>query len=227
MRTTRLLSASLLALLLSACGGGIYVEVGDPAPPLPPVPQPNPQPNAPTQNCSTAGLAAAAQSRWPVVCMLTSSGELVIELYDEYAPITVANFLAHVNTNYYRNTLVHRVDKDFVVQGGGYSPGMVRKPNPFAPIQLEDNTILSNLRGTIAMARSSDPNSATSEWFLNVRDNTGLDGTSAKRGYAIFGKIISGLPVLDAMNIVPVYRYTDTDLRPRTEILTYWVQRVR
>ncbi len=227
MRNTRLLAASLLALLLSACGGGIYVEVGDPAPPLPPVPQPNPQPNAPTQNCSTAGLAAAAQSRWPVVCMLTSSGELVIELYDEYAPITVANFLAHVNTNYYRNTLVHRVDRDFVVQGGGYSPGMVRKPSPFAPILLEDNTILSNLRGTIAMARSSDPNSATSEWFLNVRDNAGLDGTSAKRGYAIFGKIISGLPVLDAMNIVPVYRYSDTDLRPRTEILTYWVQRVR
>ena len=226
MRTPRLLAASLLALLLSACGGGIYVEIGDTDRP-PPAPQPNPQPNAPTQNCSPAGLAEAAKSRWPVVCMLTSGGELVIELYDQYAPITVANFLAHVNVSFYRNTLVHRVDRDFVVQGGGYHPGMVRKPSPFAPILLEDRTELSNLRGTIAMARSSDPNSATSEWFLNVRDNPGLDGTSAKRGYAIFGKIISGLPVLDAMNIVPVYRYIVFNLRPPTEILTYWVQRVK
>ena len=227
MNRTRFLAAGLLATLLTACGGGsVIIEVPLP-PPVLNTPQPNPQPNPPTLNCSTAGLAAAAQSRWPVVCMLTSSGEMVIELYNQDAPITVSNFLNHVNTSFYTDTLVHRVDKDFVVQGGGYRPGHVPKPSPFAPIVLEDNTQLTNARGTIAMARRSEPNSATSEWFLNVVNNSALDGVPGRRGYAIFGQIISGLPVLDALNGLPVYRYSDTDLRPRTEVLVYWVKRVQ
>ena len=152
---------------------------------------------------------------------------MVIELFPVDAPVTVANFLAYVNADFYDQTLIHRVDRDFVAQGGGFRPGMVAKTPLFAPIQLEDNTTLSNLRYTIAMARRSDPNSATSEWFFNTANNTSLDGVPGRRGYAVFGWIISGRPVLDAINIVPVYRYSDTDIQPRTEILVYWAQRIQ
>jgi len=216
----RLLAAASLIALLTACGGGGGDGDGGSTPPPTPRPVPNPVPNAPTQNCSTAGLAAAAQSTWPVVCMLTSSGEMVFELYNSYSPVTVANFLNYVSTNFYANTIVHRVDKDFVIQGGGFSSGMVEKATG-AAIQLEDNNGLSNLRGTISMARRSDPNSATSQWFVNVANNSFLDYTPSARGYAVFGRIISGLPVLDAINVVPVYAYSSTDLQPRTEVLVY------
>jgi peptidyl-prolyl cis-trans isomerase A (cyclophilin A) len=216
------------AALLTACGGGGgdgYSGGGGGGGVLLPVPNPNPV--APTLNCSTAGLAAAALSRFPVVCMLTSSGEMVVELYDTEAPITVQNFLSYTSTQFYTNTLVHRVDRDFVIQGGGFVSGQVPKAGVGAPIVLEDNTRLSNRRGTLAMARTGEPNSATSQWFFNVRDNTFLDGNAAQRGYAIFGQIISGLPVMDAINSLPVYVYSDTDKRPQTEVLVYWVRRVQ
>lgn len=226
--TFRSLLACGLFALLGACGGGsVNVVAGSPPPQQPPLPAPNPTPNPPTLACSTAGLAAAAQSRWPVVCMLTSSGEMVIELYDSYAPTTVNNFLALVGASFYTQTLIHRVDRDFVVQGGGYTSGMREKASPYSAIALEDNNGLSNLRGTLAMARRSAPDTATSQWFLNVVNNTALDYTPARRGYAVFGQVISGLPVLDAINVVPVYRYSDTDIQPRTEVLVYWVRRVQ
>lgn len=226
--SARTLLASLALALLTACGGGtVVIGDGGGGGGSTPLPTPNPFPNPPTLNCSTAGLAAAAQSPWPVVCMLTSSGEMVIELYDSYSPATVNNFLAYVNANFYANTLVHRVDRDFVFQGGGYTSGQVPKNALYNPVVLEDNNGLSNLRGTIAMARRSDPNTATSQWFINVRDNTALDYTPAQRGYAVFGRVISGLPVVDAINVTPVYTYSATDIRPRVEILTYWVRRVQ
>ena len=223
----RLLAATALLGLLTACGGGVVIGIGEEPPPPPPRPQPNPVPNPPTLACSPAGTAAAALTTNPAVCMLTSSGEMVIELFPVDAPVTVANFLAHVNSDFYDQTLIHRVDRDFVAQGGGFRSGMIPKSPPFAPIQLEDNTTLSNLRYTISMARRSDPNSATSEWFFNTANNTSLDGIPGRRGYAVFGWIISGRPVLDAINIVPVYRYSDTDIQPRTEILVYWAQRIQ
>lgn len=220
----RVLVASLLVSVLSACGGG---GSGDDGGGSLPSPRPNPNPTPPTLSCSPTGLAAASTSLYPVVCMLTSRGEMVIELYDTEAPITVANFLDYVRTNFYSNTLVHRVDQNFVFQGGGYTSGQVPKAATFAPIVLEDNTRLSNRKYTLAMARRTEPNTATSEWFINMGDNTFLDGTSTRRGYAIFGQIISGRAVADQINIEPVYRYSDVDLRPQTEVLTYWVQRVR
>jgi peptidyl-prolyl cis-trans isomerase A (cyclophilin A) len=222
----RSLAALSLAILLSACGGGGSVTIVDGGGSTP-MPTPNPQPNPPTLNCSTAGLAAAAQSRWPVVCMLTSSGEIVVELFDTFSPITVSNFLNYVSTNFYANTIVHRVDRDFVIQGGGFLSGQREKTNTFSPILLEDNNGLSNLRGTMAMARRSDPNSATAQWFFNVRNNTALDFQPTQRGYAVFGQIISGLPVMDAINVVPTYQYSSTDIRPRTEVLVYWVRRIQ
>ena len=187
----------------------------------------NPNPTAPTLTCSASGLAAAAQStQTAVVCMLTSSGEMVFELFATDAPITVQNFLGYVGTSFYSNTLVHRVDRDFVIQGGGFSSGMVAKSTQ-APIQLEDNNGRSNVRGTIAMARTGEPNSATSQWFVNVGNNSFLDYSPQQRGYAVFGRLIAGTATLDAINALPVITYSPTDKRPQTEVLVYWVQRVR
>ena len=232
LRHLRLLSALCLALGLAACGGGVEVEIGGGggggggggvA-----TPRPNPNPNPPTLSCSAAGLAASAASKWGTVCMLTSSGEIVVELYDTYSPQTVANFYKYVAAGFYSNTLIHRVDRDFVVQGGGYTSGMVTRAPLYAPIKLESNNGLSNLRGTIAMARRSDADSATSQFFFNVVDNTSLDYQSAANpGYAVFGRIISGLNTLDAINVVPTYTYSPTDIEPRTEVLVYWMQRLK
>lgn len=220
------------AVVLSACGGGVEVEFGggggDHGGGGGPYPQPNPNPNPPTLSCSQAGLAASAASAYSTVCMLTSSGEIVVEIYDAYAPETAANFYKYVAAGFYTKTLIHRVDRDFVVQGGGYTSGMVAKTPLYAPIKLESNNNLSNLRGTLAMARRSDANSATSQFFFNVKDNTSLDyQNAANPGYAVFGRIISGLNTLDAINVVPTYTYSATDIQPRTEVLVYWVQRLK
>ncbi len=232
---TRFLSLVLAlgaAAVLSACGGGVEVEIGGGGGGGggggTQYPRPNPNPNPPTQSCSPAGLAASAASKWGTVCMLTSSGEIVVELYDTYSPQTVANFYKYVSAGFYSNTLIHRVDRDFVIQGGGYTSGMVTKTPLFAPIKLESNNGLSNLRGTIAMARRGDADSATSQFFFNVQDNTSLDYQSAANpGYAVFGRIISGLNTLDAINVVPTYTYSSTDIEPRTEVLVYWAQRLK
>lgn len=227
----RSLAAVLLAsLALTGCGGGVGIQIADNGGGGggTPLPVPNPDPRPPTLSCSPAGIAASNASRWGTVCMLTSSGEMVVELYDSYAPATVANFYRYVADGFYNNTLIHRVDRDFVVQGGGFAPGQFEKATPYAPIPLESNNGLSNLRGTIAMARRSTPDSATSQFFFNVQDNTALDYQGpANPGYTVFGRIISGLPVLDAINIVPTYRYSATDIRPSTEVLVYWVQRLK
>lgn len=231
-RLANLVLAVVAAAALSACGGGVEVEVGGGggggSSGGTPYPRPNPNPNPPTLSCSPAGLAASAASKWGTVCLLTSSGEMVVELYDSYAPQTVANFYKYVAAGFYSNTLIHRVDRDFVVQGGGYSPGMVTKTALYAPVKLESNNGLSNLRGTLAMARRGDADSATSQFFFNVQDNTSLDYLNAANpGYAVFGRIISGLNTLDAINVVPTYTYSPTDIEPRTEVLVYWAQRLK
>ena len=231
-RLASLVLAFGAAALLSACGGGVEVDIGGGGGGGggggTQYPRPNPNPNPPTLSCSAAGLAASAASQWGTVCMLTSSGEIVVELYDTYSPQTVANFYKYVAAGFYTSTLIHRVDRDFVVQGGGYTSGMVVKQPLYAPIKLESNNGLSNLRGTIAMARRSDADSATSQFFFNVQDNTSLDYQSAASpGYAVFGRIISGLNTLDAINVVPTYTYSQTDIEPRTEVLVYWAQRLK
>ncbi|WP_416235015.1 peptidylprolyl isomerase [Limnohabitans sp.] len=138
----------------------------------------------------------------------TSNGAVVVELDPAVAPVTVDNFLGYVNRGFYSNTLFHRVIPDFMVQGGGYTTGLVKKTGQLAPIVLESNKGLSNLRGTIAMARLGDDpkdpegsaNSATSEFFINVVDNLFLDYKStASPGYAVFGKVVKGMDVPDAI----------------------------
>ena len=219
--------AAAVVMVLSACGGGAEYHSGDGGGTA--YPRPNPQPYPPTMSCSSAGLAAAAQSSYPTVCMLTSSGEMVIELYPGYAPITVNNFLRYVSDGFYSNTLFHHVDRDFVIQGGGYTSGMRVKQPTYAPIVSEANNGLSNLVGTVAMARRSDPNSATSQFFINVVDNSRtLDYESAsKPGYAVFGRVISGMSTVYAINGQPTYYYSASDIEPQQEVLIYWVQRLR
>lgn len=157
----------------------------------------------PPAACSAAGLAAAAASAWPTVCMRTGKGELVFELYPDKAPVTVANFLKYVNDGFYAGTVFHRVIANFVVQGGGFTPGPTLKTPTYGPIVLESGNGLSNLRGTLAMARTNVLNSATAQFYVNHVDNTALDRTPTSAGYAVFGKVIAGLGVVDAIAVVP------------------------
>ena len=135
----------------------------------------------------------------PQVGLVTALGNIIVELDPAAAPITVKNFLSYANSGYYRSTLFHRVISGFMIQGGGYTTGLVKKAGQLAPIVLESKNGLSNLRGTIAMARTNDPNSATSEFFINHVDNLFLDYSATSPGYAVFGKVVQGMDVVDAI----------------------------
>jgi len=156
--------------------------------------------SAATLPAAQAADAAAAQ---PKVEFTTTLGKFVVQLDPARAPKTVANFLDYVKSGFYKGTIFHRVIPGFMVQGGGFTPDMKQKPTR-APIALESQNGLRNLRGTIAMARTSDPNSATSQFFVNVVDNASLDYPKPDGyGYAVFGKVISGMDVIDKIVAVP------------------------
>jgi cyclophilin family peptidyl-prolyl cis-trans isomerase len=139
------------------------------------------------------------------VVMETSLGTVKIELFDEQAPVTVQNFLGYVNDLFFDNTIFHRVIPDFMIQGGGFETGMKQKRTK-GSIKNESANGLSNRRGTLAMARTSDPDSASSQFFINVSDNTFLDKAKAQDrvGYCVFGKVTDGMDVVD--KIVAVSR---------------------
>lgn len=139
----------------------------------------------------------------PQVTLLTSKGNVVLELEPDVAAVTVNNFLGYVNSGYYQGTLVHRVISGFVVQGGGYTTGMIKKPGQLAPIGLESNKGLLNTVGTVAMARTSLPDSATSEFFINLVDNPALDYKNEDEpGYAVFGTVLQGMDIVKTIAIV-------------------------
>ncbi|MFD0666776.1 peptidylprolyl isomerase [Ramlibacter sp. MAHUQ-53] len=155
----------------------------------------------------------------PQVAMLTDAGNITLELDPAAAPVTVRNFLTYVGNGYYRSTLFHRVIPGFVVQGGGYTTGMVKKPGQLAPITLESNNGLRNVRGSVAMARTSAPDSATSEFFINLVDNTSLDYRSASNpGYAVFGAVTAGLDVVDTIAAKPTGTFNGFNDVPLTDI---------
>lgn len=140
----------------------------------------------------------------PQVTVLTSKGTIVLELDPSIAPVSSNNFLTYVSKGFYTSTLFHRVISGFMIQGGGYTTGMVKKTGQAAAIELESNKGLSNLRGTLAMARTNVFNSATSEFFINVVDNTFLDYKNAgSPGYAVFGKVVQGMDVVDTIVAQP------------------------
>jgi peptidyl-prolyl cis-trans isomerase A (cyclophilin A) len=147
-------------------------------------------------------LPAWAQQK---VKLATSQGDIVLELDREKAPKSVDNFLQYVKAGHYDGTIFHRVIADFMIQGGGMKADMSEKPTR-APIPLESRNGLSNVRGTVAMARTMDPNSATAQFFINVKDNAFLDQPNSRdgNGYAVFGKVVSGMDVVDKIRAVAV-----------------------
>ena len=152
----------------------------------------------------------------PQVSIITNKGSFTLELDLATAPISVKNFLTYVRGGYYSNTLFHRVIPGFVAQAGGYTTGLVRKPGQLDPIELESNKGLSNARATVAMARTNVFNSATSEFYVNLVDNTFLDfKNAANPGYAVFGTVVQGMDVVDAIATEPtgvVKGFTDVPL---------------
>jgi peptidyl-prolyl cis-trans isomerase A (cyclophilin A) len=153
-----------------------------------------------------AALLLAAAPAWAQqkVRLATSEGDIVLELDREKAPKTVDNFLTYVKAGHYDGTIFHRVIPTFMIQGGGMKPDMGEKKT-LSPIPLESRNGLSNVRGSVAMARTMDPNSATAQFFINVVDNAFLDQPNARdgHGYAVFGKVVAGMDVVDKIRAVP------------------------
>ena len=150
----------------------------------------------------TLALPLAAQAQ--KVRLATTLGDIVIELEPARAPKSTENFVAYVKSGHYDGTIFHRVIGTFMIQGGGMTADMKQKPTR-APIPLESRNGLNNVRGSVSMARTSDPNSASSQFFINVVDNAFLDAANARdgNGYAVFGKVVSGMDVVDKIKAVP------------------------
>jgi cyclophilin family peptidyl-prolyl cis-trans isomerase len=204
---------ALPPLLVAACGGG-----GKEVAPA------DARPGAPTSeldasaNASPDGASTDA-SPGPVVVISTTMGDLVVQLDPAHMPITTANFLGYVDAGFYDGTLIHRVVDDWVIQGGGYTSGLVAKP-PGPPIPLETSPSVSHIHGAISMARTSDPDSATSQWFIVDWPTTGtpLQPAQLDGHYAAFGVLIEGFDVLEAITQVPTTSQGVLDDVPVTEI---------
>lgn len=155
----------------------------------------------------SAGIALAAGPVAPQVKFATSEGDFVVEVYPDKAPKTVENFLQYVKDKHYDGTVFHRVINNFMVQGGGYDGAYAEKKTR-APVVHEGREALAkggpkNVVGTLAMARTSEPNSATAQFFINVNDNDFLNPTTLAPGYTVFGKVASGLDVVNKIKSVP------------------------
>ena len=156
---------------------------------------------------SMVGCEKKATTETNKVLMVTSMGEIELELYPDKAPIGVENFLTYVREKFYDNTIFHRVINGFMIQGGGFSKNHEEKDGKYPPIENEAKNGLSNVKGTLSYARTNVINSATSQWFINHVDNVRLDHqneTPAGFGYAVFGKVIRGMDVVEAIAKVPV-----------------------
>lgn len=153
--------------------------------------------------CGAENAETASADKNPVVVMETSKGTIKLELFADKSPITVKNFLSYVDDKFYDGTIFHRVISDFMIQGGGFESGLKEKEKTKAPIKNESANGVSNERGTIAMARTGDPDSATAQFFINVKDNHPLDAARGRSGYAVFGKVIEGMDVVDKIKEVP------------------------
>ena len=163
----------------------------------------------------------------PIVIMETSMGTVKIELFQNKAPITVGNFLKYVDDKFYDGTIFHRVMPDFMIQGGGFLPGLQEKKTR-APIKNESYNGERNRRGTLAMARTGMPDSATAQFFINVVDNDFLDKANArdKVGYAVFGRVIEGMDVVDKIRKVPTEDVGQHEKVPVEDVVIKSIRRV-
>ncbi len=174
---------------------------------------------------SAAPEAPMAPTSRPVpakayVLMTTSMGDILLELNGEKAPISVANFLSYADKEYYDGTIFHRVIGNFMIQGGGFTPEMVRKETA-PPIKNEWRNGLKNERGTIAMARTSQPDSATSQFYINVVNNANLDSPRGGAAYAVFGRVVAGMDTVDKI------RSVDVGMKKHVPIVTVVIEKVR
>ncbi len=168
----------------------------------------------------------AEEAKHTMVLVKTSMGDLKIELFDDQAPLTVKNFLAYVNDRFYDGTIFHRVIPNFMIQGGGYDKDLQQKPTK-APIKNEAKNGLKNVVGTIAMARTGVIDSATSQFFINVKDNAFLDHrdeTPGGYGYAVFGKVVEGMDVVLKIAEVPTQRVGMHEAVPKEPVVIHSIR---
>lgn len=159
------------------------------------------------------------------VVFKTNMGSFILELFPTRAPNTVANFLTYVDEGYYDNTIFHRVIKDFVVQGGGFKKGMVHE-DTHAPVKNESSNKLKNKRGTISLARRNHPDTGTSQFYINLVDNTQLDWKAKHQpGYTVFGKITSGMDVIDKIAQTPIHNVDKFNDMPKDDVVLHSVTR--
>lgn len=163
-------------------------------------------------------MAMADEKERTRALMTTNLGDILIELFDEEAPITVENFLNYVESGFYEGSIFHRVIPDFMVQGGGFGPNLQRLET-LAPIQNEADNGLRNDRGTLAMARTNQVNSATSQFFINVANNDFLNHGVRDFGYAVFGEVVDGMDIVDTMSKAPTRRSGGHANLPRSHIV--------
>ena len=168
---------------------------------------------------ASAQQAPQAQAKVQRVQFTTSAGKFTIEVYPDAAPNTVANFMEYVNSGFYNGTIFHRVINGFMVQGGGYDRDMKEKPTR-PPIPLEAQNGLKNKVGTVAMARTANPNSATAQFFINVVDNPNLDYPNPDgNGYAVFGKVVEGMDTIEKIKTTPTRSYGPMSNVPSTPVV--------
>jgi cyclophilin family peptidyl-prolyl cis-trans isomerase len=167
-----------------------------------------------------SAFASAADNAManPRVVIKTSEGDITLQLFADKAPVTVANFLGYVDSGFYNGTIFHRVIPNFMIQGGGFGTDMKEKETGKA-IANESSNRLSNTRGTIAMARTSDPDSATSQFFINQRTNDRLDWAEGREGYTVFGEVIQGMDIVDFITTAPTTNVGGMGDVPRQPIL--------
>jgi cyclophilin family peptidyl-prolyl cis-trans isomerase len=145
-------------------------------------------------------FAEASLNSNPKVLIKTTDGDITVELFADKSPITVENFLRYVDDGYYDGTVFHRVISNFMIQGGGFTSALEEKATR-APIVNESRNKVHNTRGTLAMARTNDPNSATAQFFINQRSNLRLDWTPSNEGYTVFGEVVDGMQVVDIISL--------------------------
>ena len=198
--------------------GGAAASQSNPAPAKETPESPTAAPSNPVAEKETSVGKIAAEKN-PVVVMETSEGSFTIELWADQAPLTVKNFLTYADEGFYDGTIFHRVIEGFMIQGGGFTPDMTQKPTK-PPIKNEATAELKNVRGTISMARTGIVDSATSQFFINVKDNPSLDhrdDTQRGYGYAVFGRVIDGMDVVDKIRKVATHKvgmYGDVPVTP-------------
>jgi len=215
-----LVFGGVVVLLLAAVFSGVFApkeaiaeQTGEVALTIPQTSGAAPESSATSENATTGELEMTE-----IAVLETTKGNIEIELNRAKAPITVANFVTYVNEGFYNGTIFHRVMDGFMVQGGGFTPDGNEK-DTHATIKLESNNGLHNGVGTIAMARTNAPNSATSQFFINVADNAFLDYSSGNAGYAVFGKVISGMDTVNKIKAVETTSKLGNDDWPIEDVI--------